>query len=410
MTAVNEATFAGDGLHDVVITADAHVGEPEDLRRRLPKKFRDQLVEFGVDDDGNLQFSLKGKPLSDGPKAVNKPNAEDLTREFRTDPSQGTDLDRRLHDMAVEGVDGQVIFPNIGLGCSMGSASADFYHAWSTAYNDFVWDTFAADPARFKPAAMLAVDDIARTVAEAERCLKRGFCTLFVPAVVPWQPYRLALYEPLWRLAEEAGVPINFHIFSGNLAMRSDFASVGDLNQDRYDAARQLQKGEEEESEELLGTVLGLAAGMSPIVDLTGSGVLERHPDLKFVVTESECGWLAWVLQAMDQLQERRYLRMRKLPLRASEYFLRQGAVTISDDPVALNNIEFTGTDCLMWGNDYPHDEGTFPHSRRPIADIRARLAPAAAHHVLCGNAARLYGFDLDHLAATKDAVARHLH
>ncbi len=410
MTASIDPSTSGDGLHDVVITADAHVGEPEDLRRRLPKKFRDQLVEFGVDDDGNLKFSLKGKPLGGAQKGARKPTPEDLQREFRSDPSQGTDIDRRLHDMAIEGVDAQVIFPNIGLGCSMGNASADFYQAWSVAYNDFVWDTFAVDPARFKPAAMLAIDDIERTVAEAERCIKRGFCTLFVPAVVPWQPYRLDLYEPLWALAEEAGVPINFHIFSGNLAMRGDFASPGDMNQDRYDAARRLAK-EEDDQDELLGlTTLGLAAGMSPIVDMVGSGVLERHPGLKMVVTESECGWLAWLLQTMDQMQQRRYIRMFTLPLRASEYFLRQGAVTISDDPVALNNVRFTGTDCMMWGNDYPHDEGTFPNSRRPIEEIRAALAPDKAHHVLCGHAARLYGFDLDHLAATKDVVTRHLH
>ena len=76
----------------------------------------------------------------------------------------------------------------------------------------------------------------------------------------------------------------------------------------------------------------------------------------------------------------------------------------------ALNNVRFTGTDCMLWGNDYPHDEGTFPNSRRPIEEIRAALEPAKAHHVLCGHAARLYGFDLDHLAATKDVVTRHLH
>ena len=114
-----------------------------------------------------------------------------------------------------------------------------------------------------------------------------------------------------------------------------------------------------------------MASGMSPIVELCGSGVLERHPDLKFVITESECGWLAWVLHAMDQMQERRYLGMQKLDLKPSEYFLRQGTATITDDPVALNNIAFTGTDCLAWGNDYPHDEGIFPHGKRPIAEIR---------------------------------------
>ena len=151
--------------------------------------------------------------------------------------------------------------------------------------------------------------------------------------------------------------------------------------------------------------MLGLAVGMSPIVEMTGGGVLERHPNLRMVVTESECGWLAWLLQAMDQIHERRFHNMRKLDLKASEYFLRQGTITITDDSVALNNVEFTGTKCLMWGNDYPHDEGTFPNSRRPIEEIKAKLPDEDARHVLCGNAANLYGFDLDYLAAHRDEI-----
>ena len=394
-------------LPDLVITADAHVGEPEALRKRLPERFRARLPELTVDADGNLVFKVNGKVVEGPPER--KPTAEDLLREFRSDPSQGTDLERRLHDMAIEGVDGQVIFPNIGLGCSMGDEDVEYYQAWACAHNDLVWDLFKPFQHRFKPAGMIPIDDIDVAVAEAERCIERGFCTLFLPAVVPWQPYWMSVYEPLWSFAEEAGVPLNFHVFSGNLALRNDFASAGDLNQDRYEKARRAVK-EDDDGEELLSTVLGLAAGMSPIVNLTGAGVLERHPNLRFVVTESECGWLAWLLQAMDQMQERRYIAMRKLSLRASEYFKRQGAITISDDPVALNNVELTGSDCLIWGNDYPHDEGTFPHSRRPIEEIKKRFGPEDAHKVLCGNAARLFGFDLDYLAANRDEVSRHRH
>ena len=396
-----------DALPDLVISADAHVGEPEALRKRLPERFRARLPELTVDADGNLVFKVNGKVVEGPPER--KPTAEDLLREFRSDPSQGTDLERRLHDMAIEGVDGQVIFPNIGLGCSMGDEDVEYYQAWACAHNDLVWDLFKPFQHRFKPAGMIPIDDIDVAVAEAERCIERGFCTLFLPAVVPWQPYWMSVYEPLWSFAEEAGVPLNFHVFSGNLALRNDFASAGDLNQDRYEKARRAVK-EDDDGEELLSTVLGLAAGMSPIVNLTGAGVLERHPNLRFVVTESECGWLAWLLQAMDQMQERRYIAMRKLSLRASEYFKRQGAITISDDPVALNNVELTGSDCLIWGNDYPHDEGTFPHSRRPIEEIRKRLGPEDAHKVLCGNAARLFGFDLDYLAANRGEVGHHRH
>ena len=77
---------------------------------------------------------------------------------------------------------------------------------------------------------------------------------------------------------------------------------------------------------------------------------------------------------------------------------------------MALNNIAFTGTQFQTWGNDYPHDEGTFPLSRRPIEEIKSKLDADAARHVLCGNAARLFGFDLDCLATHREDVTSHLH
>jgi predicted TIM-barrel fold metal-dependent hydrolase len=74
---------------------------------------------------------------------------------------------------------------------------------------------------------------------------------------------------------------------------------------------------------------------------------------------------------------------------------------------VALHNVPLTGSDCLLWGDDYPHDEGVFPDGARAIREIRDALTPQASHHVLCGNAAKLYGFDLDLLQATRDEVMR---
>ncbi len=303
--------------------------------------------------------------------------------------------------MAREGVDAQVIFPNVGLESGGGRESIDYYEVFARAYNDYVGETFSDQPKRFKPAGALPVDNIESAVAEATRCIEGGFATLFLPCVVPWQPYRLDVYEPLWSLVEEARMPLSFHIFSGNLALGGEFCDVSGLNEERIATARKYH-AERLVAEEQLETVVGMAAGMDPILELTSSGVLERHPDLQFVVTESECGWLAWALQAMDQMQDRRHLYRKHLPLRYSEYFLRQGHITITDDAVALNNIQFTGgADRLLWANDYPHDEGTWPESGF-VDTLRKTLSSDDAHKVLCGNAARLYGFDLDYLASHK--------
>ncbi len=390
-----------DATHsDVLITSDSHVGETDALRERLPEHLRPFFTRMVPADNGDLDFEYAGE-VSNFP-LHGQLTANDREREFRSDPSMGTRLDIRLRDMAREGVDAQVIFPNVGLESGGGKQSIEYYEAFARAYNDYVGEAFGHQPKRFKPAGALPVDNIESTVAEATRCIERGFATLFLPCVVPWQPYRLDVYEPLWSLVEEARIPISFHVFSGNLSLGGEFCDASGLNEERAAITRKYHDARFLVGEEL-ETVVGMAAGMSPILELTGSGVLERHPDLQFVITESECGWLAWALQAMDQMQSRRHLYRKHLPLRYSEYFLRQGHITITDDAVALNNIQLTGgADRLLWGNDYPHDEGTWPESGRFIDTLRKTLSSEDAHKVLCGNAARLYGFDLDYLASHK--------
>ena len=132
---------------------------------------------------------------------------------------------------------------------------------------------------------------------------------------------------------------------------------------------------------------------MRPLCALIASGVLQRHPTLKFVLVECGIGWLAWVLQTLDQMQDKRHMWIEpKLELRASEYFRRQGGATFSNDAAGLNNLGITRSDCLLWGNDYPHDEGTFPHSREAIERTFCSISEADKRKILCGNAARLYG------------------
>ena len=91
--------------------------------------------------------------------------------------------------------------------------------------------------------------------------------------------------------------------------------------------------------EDLAFEVIDMAAAMHPLCLLVASGVLERHPKLRFVLVECGIGWLAWVLQTLGQINEKRHMWIRpKLELKPSEYFQRQGGATFCDDEVGLNN------------------------------------------------------------------------
>jgi predicted TIM-barrel fold metal-dependent hydrolase len=392
----SEKPKAGKPDSEVLISADSHVAEPEELWDRLPATLRAQRPVLETLPDGGERYTIEGSTIS--LPLREELSEDDWAREYRRDPSGARDLDRRMADMAHEGVDAQVIFPEAGLGLGGGEGSREYHVAISQAYNDWVLEAFAPEPQRFRPAAMIPTDDAAAAFDEAERCLRKGFKTLFLPVAVPWLPYWHASWEPLWSLAEEANTPLSFHVFSGNVWFGTEFAFLPFLTPERFEATQKLHREVGDTPERYASTVVGMAAGMSPIIDLTGAGVLERHPGLRFAVIESECGWLAWTLAAMDSMQDKRRLYLNKLPLRASEYFLRQGAVAITDDPVGLHNIALTGSDCLLWGNDYPHDEGTFPNRRKVIDSMRESVDAEPLAKILGENAARLYDFDLDYL------------
>jgi len=57
------------------------------------------------------------------------------------------------------------------------------------------------------------------------------------------------------------------------------------------------------------------------------------------------------------------------------------------------------GVDRLMWGSDYPHVEGTWPHTRRWLETAFEGVSRPEAERMLGGNAVECYGFDAARLA-----------
>ena len=360
----------------MIISADSHVQEPEEIySERLPDRFRDRVPHVEVR-EGKRFFIVEGRKPRRLDVAEGRETQEDQEREFRNDPSGGRDIERRLRDLERDGVDAEVIYPNDTLAVFQ-SPDPEYQMAMARAYNGWISEWFGGHRDRFAPVGVLPVADIAEAVREVQRAAGLGLRALKVPIVANACPYHRPEYEPLWAAMEEAGLVLTFHSFTND----RDLYPEDWGEEDGYGGA-------------LSFMALSMAEGVQPVTYMISSGALERHPNLKMAVVESGAGWLAWLLHVLDEQADKKHMWIRpRLALKPSEYFKRQGCVTFSDDPMALRNIEFTGADCLMWGSDYPHDEGTFPHSREVIERTFAGLSPADRTKIVHDNAAKLYGF-----------------
>ena len=222
---------------------------------------------------------------------------------------------------------------------------------------------------------------------------KLGFRCVMLPPLVPWMPYWLKDWEPLWSVLEEMSMPLNFHVFSGNTAQGVDFGNLWVIPQELVDQGRQHFKSERVD-ERLSTTAMCMASAMSPLMHLTGSGVFDRHPGLRFALVESEAGWIPWALQCLDLMQTRRRFGLMPLDLKPSEYFHRQGWATFIEDKIAIDLLEYIGEDRLMWSNDFPHDEGTYQESEEIVNRLIGHLPDRTKRKLLHDNAADLYGFE----------------
>jgi predicted TIM-barrel fold metal-dependent hydrolase len=359
-----------------IFSADSHVQEPSFIyEERIDAQYRHRAPRTETRDGGQYRI-VDGKRPRRLDVAESRLTEDDREREFRGDRSGGRDLTVRLADQERDGVLGEVIYPNQSL-FLYNSPDPGYQMAVARAYNDWATELFGARRDRFAPVAIVPMADIPAAVAEVQRVARLGYRAIKIPITMKARPYNLHAYEPFWSAIDDTGLVVSLHAFTSE--------------EDQYP--------EDWGTEEGVGGALALMAlsmaeGQNPVTLLISGGVLQRHPRLRFVVVECGAGWLAWLLYAMDEQVKKKHMWIRpQLDLLPSEFFRRQGHVTFGDDPVALRLLDFTGADGLLWGSDYPHDEGTFPHSREVIERTFRGIAEDDKRKIVGGNAARLYGF-----------------
>jgi predicted TIM-barrel fold metal-dependent hydrolase len=359
-----------------VVSADCHVDEPLDaLVALVPERLRDKAPRV-VEVDGvpqvvfpTLEAPAQGKVREELPDDPDEFSAEEIKRLKRRRMAAETsprthDLEARLEDGALDGVVVQVVHPG-RLGINFGLLQRDIGAAMCHAYNEWVIDCLA-HPQMVTP-VMLPMWDVDEAIEEMRYGLSRGVTVANIPVAPPDKPYNSTQFDRLWVAAEEAGVNFVMHQGTGHTIVHYRGRGSGPVNLARTNT--------------MVARTLGL---------LATSGVMERHPDLHFVGVECEGGWVAWLLQILDAGYNSLY-QYPRLGEQPSFYLRRQAHVTFQDDPVAVHNIALTGPEMLLWGNDYPHVEGTFPESREAIRRMFADTPLDWTRKILGETAAKVF-------------------
>jgi predicted TIM-barrel fold metal-dependent hydrolase len=122
-------------------------------------------------------------------------------------------------------------------------------------------------------------------------------------------------------------------------------------------------------------------------------GVFERFPGLKLVFVEPGLGWVAWWLDAMDDLVLRQGYECPQLRELPSAYFHRNVHLTFMEEERSVQLLrDRIGVDNILWASDYPHPPSTWPHSRASIERQFAGVPVSERRQMVGGNAARVWG------------------
>ncbi len=361
-----------------VVSSDSHVVEPPDLWvDRIDAKYKDRAPRLVAEEDGDWWYIDGRKTDSIGENVqaelrFTNPEALTTVDRFENVRPGGYIPDEFVKDLDIDGVAGAVVYPSIF--AAWGVADSTFLSAIFHTYNDWLAEFCQSHPDRIKGIAMINVDDIQEGVKELKRTHKNGLTGAMITTFpLEDKPYDLPDYEPLWATAEEMQIPLSLHLNTNR-----------DLTPN-------------EEIKQYVFTVMDYWVRVS-LANIIYSGVFERHPNLKIGAVEHEVAWAPYFIQQLDfnysQRPHREGYHKLKEGAMPSDYFRQNVFISFQEDALGLRDRNFIGRNGLMWGNDYPHEEGTFPRSRQVLEEILAGIPEEDQRKIAWENAARLYHFN----------------
>ena len=396
-----------------VVSADGHFGGPAEVYRPYMEAAYRDLVDDLAEEERATYASMGAYRAG-----LSIPGVYDVRAAA---PELGDDVAQRLAVQDAEGIAAEILLVgsdhvppffhvfNKPYPADVRAAGVRGYHRW-------VADVISEADGRLLPVAYAGeITNLDDTLAELRWVKDHGFVSVFAPGYVA-DPNRPPLYDPsydpFWAACTDLGLVLNLHAGAGvpqgtvfemmSLVLKAqgldtdgfDLKSMGENMEKESNARKQEANAMDANTE---GSPFALDMGPRQVLwRLMLGGVFDRHPSLKFVMTEVRADWMPATLAHLD---ERFANEAPHLKLKPSEYFARNCAVTPSTPHRSeVEMREEIGIDQFMFGADIPHVEGTWPHTHQFFRDAFNGVPEADARKILGENAIRFFDLDRAHL------------
>ena len=250
-----------------------------------------------------------------------------------------------------------------------GGDDIELIYAVANAHTRHMIDFCAVDR-RLLPTAYIPLQDFDRTNRAAAEALKLGAKALMIPSRCPkhHSPSHIA-FDPLWAQAQEAGIPIVFHVGGGGKLIDPAYFNNG------LPPVPDFHGGDDN-----FKSIDYMAIGIPPMQALTAliiDRVLDRFPKLMIGVIEQGASWLPGWMRNMDSAHNAFFKneeRLQKMSLKPSQFVQRQVRVTPYPHEDTGWIIANSGDGVCLFSSDYPHIEG----GRNPIKRFEASMDAAS--------------------------------
>jgi predicted TIM-barrel fold metal-dependent hydrolase len=286
----------------------------------------------------------------------------------------------RLADMDVNRTERSLCFPYVTRFAGQWFLEAkdkDLALRCVRAYNDWMVEEWCGGSGgRLLPLTIVPLWDPVAAAAEVRRNAARGARAITFTEM----PSYLGLpsihdpsrhWDPLFAACDETGTVICMHIGSGSkMADVSPFAPRA------------------------ANTVMTFSMAQLSLVEWLVSGHLARFPTLKLAYSESQIGWIPYVLERLDKVFEHReYAGIDPVVTEPpSTYMAGRVYGSFFDDETGIENRHRIGVRQIVFEVDYPHQDTTWPHTGKVVEQIAAQVSPGELQMITRTNALEMLG------------------